>query len=140
MSTRFIEVRAGRYRLALPLIAIRQILDLGGGSGADDPKRLGLVATSLADALEETQKASNPALLLFEGQMGPQVISVCGLGKIFHVEQILPIPRTVRTRWPELLRGVIRHQAEDDGHRFWVAIDPAVMISIVESYFYDRAK
>ena len=126
---RYLGVRAGPFRLALPLGTVRQILDVGGeqGQAPTDPRALGVLPVSLARLLGAEPAARRPALLLFDGHTGPVLLSTCVLGNVIDAETPKPLPRTVACRWPGLIRGVI----DDDGLR--LVLDPRVLMGLVEA-------
>ena len=130
---RYLGVRAGPFRLALPLEAVRQILDVGGeqASAPTDPRALGVLPLSLARLLDSEPVARRPALLLFDGLSGPVLLSTCVLGGVVDAATPRPLPRTVACRWPGLIRGVLHLQAQDDGLR--LIIDPRVLMGLVEA-------
>ena len=129
MAQRYLGVRAGPFRLALPLEAVRQILDIGGeqASAPSDPRALGVLPLSLARLLGSEPVARRPALLLFDGLSGPVLLSTCVLGGVVDADAPRALPRTVACRWPGLIRGVL----EDDGLR--LVIDPRVLMGLVEA-------
>ena len=129
MSERFLGVRAGPFRLALPLGTVRQILDVGGeaASAPTDPRALGVLPVSLARLLGAEPVARRPALLLFDGHMGPVLLSTCVLGSVVDADPPRALPRTVACRWPGLVRGVI----DDGGLR--LVLDPRVLMGLVEA-------
>lgn len=128
-SQRFLGVRAGPFRLALPLEAVRQILDVGGdqGSAPSDPRALGVRPLSLARLLGSEPVARRPALLLFDGLSGPALLSTCVLGSVIDAAPPRPLPRTVACKWPGLIRGVLA----DDGLR--LVLDTRVLMGLVEA-------
>ena len=132
MSTteRYLGVQAGPFRLALPLPAVRQILDVGGDAAQapSDPRALGVEPLSLAKLLEMEPRPGRPALLLFDGHTGPVLLSTCLLGAVLDAAPPRPLPRTVACRWPGLIRGTI----DDDGLR--LVLDPRVLMGLVEGY------
>ncbi len=109
MTVRYLAVRAGPFRLGLPLEAVRQILDAGGeqAQAPSDPRALGVLPLSLAELLGAEPLERRPALLLFDGHTGPVLLSTCVLGAVVDAPPPRPLPRTVACRWPGLIRGVI---------------------------------
>src|SRR4051812_38408476 len=108
-TERYLGVEAGPFRLALPLPAVRQILDVGGeqAQAPSDPRALGVLPHSLATLLGAAPLLGRPALLLFDGHTGPVLLSTCVLGNVLDRAPPRPLPRTVACRWPGLIRGTI---------------------------------
>ncbi len=125
---RYLAVDAGPFALALPLSAVRQILDMGGSQqgAALDPKVLGVVPVSLAALLHATPSSSRPALLLLDNESGATLLSVCALHGVFDGDTPVALPSTVACRWPALLSGVVHA----GGVR--LAIDPRVLVVLHE--------
>jgi hypothetical protein len=135
-SQRYLGVRAGPFRLALPLEAVRQILDVGGeqASAPSDPRALGVRPLSLARLLGDEPVARRPALLLFDGLSGPVLLSTCVLGSVLDTAPPRPLPRTVACKWPGLIRGVL----VDDGLR--LVLDTRVLMGLVEAAAVDETQ
>jgi hypothetical protein len=128
---RYLGVRAGPFRLALPFETVRQILDVGGtqASAPSDPRALGVEPISLARLLGAQPTLERPALLLFDGHTGPVLLSTCVLGGVVDASAPpRPLPRTVACRWPGLIRGVI-----DDAPGLRLVLDPRVLMGLVEA-------
>lgn len=134
-TQRFLGVRAGPFRLAMPLEAVRQILDVGGdqASAPTDPRALGVLPLSLAKLLGSEPVARRPALLLFDGLSGPALLSTCVLGRVIDAAPPRPLPRTVACRWPGLIRGVL----VDEGLR--LVLDTRVLMGLVEAAALEQA-
>jgi hypothetical protein len=126
--SRFLAVEAGPFALALPLGAVRQILDVGGdhATAPSDPRALGVLPISLAELLGAEARRTRPALLLFDGLAGPVLLSTCVLGGVFDADAPRPLPPTVACRWPGLVAGVVVH----DGMR--LAVDAVFLMGLVE--------
>jgi hypothetical protein len=126
---RYLAVEAGPFRLALPLEAVRQILDVGGeqASAPSDPRALGVTPCSLALLLGSQPSSPKPALLLFDGHSGPVLLSTCALGRVFDGVDPAPLPKTVACRWPGLIQGAL----DDAGLR--LVLDPRVLMGLVEA-------
>lgn len=131
LSGRFLAVDAGPFCLALPLGAVRQILDVGGehGSAPLDARALGVVPLSLAALLGATPLAVRPALLLFDGLDGPVLLTVCALVGVFDAVEPAALPETVACRWPGLITGIVKH-AQSDAPR--LALDARFVMGLVE--------
>lgn len=130
-TERYLGVSAGPFSLALPLLTVRQILDVGGASSMapSDPRALGVEPISLARLLDKPAQAGRPGLLLFDGHIGPVLLSVCGLSGVFDAPAPQPLPRTVACRWPGLVRGVLSHP---EG-KLRLVLDPRVLMGLVEA-------
>jgi hypothetical protein len=129
---RFLGVDAGPFKLALPLAAVRQILDVGAGEAALDPRALGVTPYSLAELLGEQRKSSRPALLLFDSILGtsdPVVLTCCLLRGVIDSPTPKPLPLTVACRWPGLLRGTI----DDGGSGLILVLDASVLMGLLEA-------
>lgn len=128
---RYLGVTAGPYALALPLLTVRQILDVGGASSMapSDPRALGVAPVSLATLLEKPPCAGRPGLLLFDGHLGPVLLSVCGVSGVFGAPAPTPLPKTVACRWPGLIRGVLARE----GRELCLVLDPRVLMGLVEA-------
>lgn len=130
-AERYLGVAAGPYALALPLLTVRQILDVGGASSTapTDPRALGVAPISLAALLDKPAQPGRPGLLLFDGHTGPVLLSVCELSGVFDAPPPLPLPGTVSCRWPGLIRGVLANEA----NRLRLVLDPRVLMGLVEA-------
>ena len=130
-SERLLALRAGPFRLGLPLVGVRQILDAGGekGGASHDPRALGVEPVPLASVLGAMPETLHPALLLFDGHGGPVLLSTCALEGVVEAEDVRPLPETVLIRWPGLFSGTGR-----DAHGLILLTDPQVLIGVVESY------
>lgn len=130
-TDRYLGVAAGPFALALPLLTVRQILDVGGVSSTapSDPRALGVQPISLAALLDKPRQEGRPGLLLFDGHTGPVLLSVCGVTGVFDAGAPLPLPRTVACRWPGLIRGVL----VDPAARLRLVLDPRVLMGLVEA-------
>lgn len=128
-AVRYLAVEAGPFRLALPLEAVRQILDVGGDQtqAPQDPRALGVKPCSLAHLLGAQPSSPKPALLLFDGHTGPVLMSTCALGRVFDAQAATPLPKTVACRWPGLIKGAI----DDNGLR--LVLDERVLMGLVEA-------
>lgn len=128
MEQRYLALDAGPFRVSLPLISVRQILDLGGDKGRApmDPRALGVMPVSLARVLGAEPLQDRPALLLLDGKSGPLLLSVCRLGGVAGVARLEPLPPTVTVRYPRLLQGIIVYE----GMRF--VLEPDVLAAVVE--------
>ncbi len=128
---RHIALSAGPFKVALPLISIRQLLDMGGEKSFApmDPRALGVAPISLARLLGEEPSTSRPALLLFDGHTGPVLLTACTLDGIFEPKpaDIAPLPKAVAVRWPDLIKGTVRHEAA-----VRLVLDPHVLMGVVE--------
>jgi hypothetical protein len=132
---RFLAVEAGPFRLALPLEAVRQILDVGGelAQAPTDPRALGVEPHSLARLLGDAPSKQRPALLLFDGPIGPVLLSTCVLGRVFDAPAPKSLPRTVACRWPGLIRGALHDSTLDDVGGLRLVLDPRVLMGLVEA-------
>ncbi|MBI1944794.1 MAG: hypothetical protein HYS27_03810 [Deltaproteobacteria bacterium] len=130
-TERYLGVSAGPFSLALPLLTVRQILDVGGASSMapSDPRALGVEPISLARLLDKPAQPGRPGLLLFDGHIGPVLLSVCALSGVFDAPAPQPLPRTVACRWPGLVRGVLSHP---EG-KLRLVLDPRVLMGLVEA-------
>lgn len=126
---RYLAIDAGPFSLALPLSAVRQILDLGGeqATAPTDPRALGVEPLSLARLLGASPRSERQGLLLFDGLVGPVLLAACALRGVFDADPPRPLPETVACRWPGLIAGLVRHQ----GLR--LAIDARFLMGLVES-------
>lgn len=128
---RFIALTAGPFKVALPLVSVRQLLDTGGERSLAplDPRALGVAPISLARLLGASPCTERPALLLFDGHTGPVLLTACVLGGIFEPKEgeIRPLPPSVAVRWPDLIRGTLRHEGA-----LWLVLDPHVLMGVVE--------
>ena len=130
MSTgRLLSLRAGPFRVSLPVTSVRQILDTGGAtaSAPTDPRELGVRPVSLAEVLGAEPDSERPALLLVDSSSGPVLLTACSLEGFLDGEP-QPLPRTVITRWPGLIRGTLT-----DGELSLV-LDAQVLMGVVESW------
>ena len=126
LGERYLGMVAGPFRLALPIVAVRQILDAGDGSAPTDPRALGVEPVPLANVLGAKPQGSRSALLLFDGHPGPVLLTVDRLLGVLEPHQVMPLPKTVATRWPGLVQGTLRH----DG--LVLILHPQVLIGLVE--------
>lgn len=126
---RHIALTAGPFKVALPLVSIRQLLDMGGerSFAPMDPRALGVAPISLARLLGEAPISERPALLLFDGHTGPVLLTACTLDGIFEPERLDPLPPTVAVRWPDLVKGTVREQS-----LLRLVLDPHVLMGVVE--------
>ena len=125
---RYLGLEAGPFRVALPLVAVRQILDAGGGSAPTDPRALGVEPTELAAVLGAPQEEGRRALLLFDGHPGPVLLAVDRLLGVLEPRGVTALPRTVATRWPGLIEGTLRHEG------LVLILDPQVLVGLVEAW------
>ena len=127
-AERFLGLRAGLFPVSLPLVSVRQILDMGGatGSAPTDPRALGVAPVSLAKVLGATPDAERPALLLLDGKSGPLLLSADALDGVLDATQVTPLPPSVGIRFPGLLRGLISHDT------MRLVLDPDVLAEVVE--------
>lgn len=127
---RFIALTAGPFKVALPLVSVRQLLDTGGerSFAPTDPRALGVAPVSLARLLGEAPRSDRPALLLFDGPTGPVLVTACVFGGIFEPKaDVRPLPPTVAVRWPDLIRGTLVHEGA-----MRLVLDPNVLMGVVE--------
>lgn len=131
---RLLALVAGTFRLAVPLTFVRQILDAGGGHGdpALDPRALGVEPVSLAVVLGDAPRGSRPALLLVDGVSGPLLLACCAIDGVLDIDAVTPLPNTVLTRWPGLLRGTITRQDDGSGALVLV-VDPETLVGVIEA-------
>jgi len=123
---RYLGLVAGPYRVALPLVAVRQILDVGEGTAPTDPRALGVEPISLARVLGATQQRDRQALLLFDGHPGLVLVTADALLGVLEAEDIKPIPDTVAIRWPGLIKGTLQHEG------LVLILEPQVLTGLVE--------
>jgi hypothetical protein len=130
VNERYLALTAGPFPIALPLSAVRQILDVGGDQAEAplDPRALGVQPISLARLLGAEPLPKRPALLLFDGHIGPVLLSACTMSGVLDGTPPRPLPRTVACRWPGLVRGLV-----DDGARPRLALDTRVLMGLVEA-------
>ena len=130
MRERYLALTAGPYPIALPLSAVRQILDVGGEQQAapHDPRALGVAPVPLARLLGAEPLMKRPALLLFDGHTGPVLLSACTMAGVLDAPSPRPLPRTVACRWPGLIRGIV-----DDPSGPRLGLDPRVLMGLVEA-------
>lgn len=129
---RYIALTAGPFKVALPLVSVRQLLDTGGERSLAplDPRALGVAPISLARLLGAAPSTDRPALLLFDGHEGPVLLTACVLGGIFEPkeeDELRPLPPSVAVRWPDLIRGTLRHEGA-----MRLVLDPHVLMGVVE--------
>jgi hypothetical protein len=131
---RVLAVVAGSYRLAVPLTFVRQILDAGGplGQAPLDPRELGVEPVSLARVFGDAARAVRPALLLVDGVSGPLLLACCSIEGVIDIDEVTPLPDTVLTRWPGLLRGTI----EKGG--IVLVVDPETLVGVIEAELQSR--
>lgn len=130
---RYLGLVAGPFRVALPIVAVRQILDVGGGTAPTDPRALGVEPIALASVLGAAPQRERQALLLFDGHPGPVLLTADELLGVLEPSNVSPLPATVATRWPGLVRGTLRHEG------LVLILDPQVMVGVVEVWRADRA-
>lgn len=128
LGERFLGLIAGPYHVGLPIGAVRQILDAGGGGAPTDPRALGVEPIPLARLLGAEPRSDRPALLLFDGHPGPLLLSSCSLTGVLEPDGIIPLPATVATRWPGLVRGTVRQKG------LVLLLDPQVLVGLVEAW------
>jgi hypothetical protein len=130
-TERYLGVSAGPYTLALPLLTVRQILDVGGSSASapSDPRALGVEPISLARLLDKPAQGVRPGLLLFDGHTGPVLLTVCQVAGVLDAPPPRPLPKTVACRWPGLVRGVI--ETKEGALR--LVLDPRVLMGLLEA-------
>lgn len=130
-TDRYLGVAAGPFALALPLLTVRQILDVGGPSSMapTDPRALGVEPISLARLLDKPAREGRPGLLLFDGHIGPVLLSVCGVSGVFDAPAPRPLPRTVACLWPGLVRGVLSYPERT----LRLVLDPRILMGLVEA-------
>jgi hypothetical protein len=128
VQERLLALRAGPYRVCLPLTSVRQILDMGGAKASAplDPRALGVMPVSLARVLGAEPTSDRPALLLLDGISGPLLLSACELGEVLDAAAIAPLPPTVTIRFPGLLRGTISH------HGARLVLEPDVLAAVTD--------
>jgi chemotaxis signal transduction protein len=136
---RLVSVDAGHFRLALPVAQVQQIVgrqpkgmpDLAIGEEA--PER-SLPEVNLAEVLRSTPLREKPASLVILGPRGPILAEVCNLHRFLEVREksIRELPKTVATRWPGLVRGVVRH---DQPH---VLLDGNVLGALMQAHLDEK--
>jgi hypothetical protein len=131
---RYLGLVAGPFRVALPIVAVRQILDVGGGTAPTDPRALGVEPIALASVLGAQQRRERQALLLFDGHPGPVLLTADELLGVLEPRALSGLPATVATRWPGLVRGTLRHKG------LVLILDPQVLVGLVEVWRADNAK
>jgi hypothetical protein len=131
---RVLAVIAGSFRLAVPLTFVRQILDAGGpfGEAPLDPKAIGVEPVSLARVFGDAPRVVRPALLLVDGVSGPLLVAVCAIEGVIDIDGVAPLPATVLTRWPGLLRGTIERAG------IVLVIDPETLVGVIEAELQSR--
>lgn len=130
---RYLTLSAGPFRLALPLHAIKQILDVGGFDQLVpyNPADHGVVPVSLARALGRTPLGGRPAYVLCHRGDTDVVLAACALGDVLDVaDKPRPLPATVVCRWPGLMHGIIR-DPKDGGLR--LVLDSVVLGGLLEA-------
>jgi hypothetical protein len=137
VGVRFLAADAGPFRLALPLNAVRQILDLGGAQATapTDPRALGVEPVSLARLLGAAPNDTRQGLLLLDGLSGPVLMSACSLFGVFDTNVPVALPETVVCRWPGLVAGIVREP--DGGVR--LALDAGFLMGLIESAQVEQA-
>ena len=127
---RYLCLRAGPFRVALPLLSVRQILDVGGqdAQAPSDPRALGVHPVPLGEVLGVPTETQSPALLLFDGSQGPVLLSVGGIDDLVESPHVTALPETVATRWPGLIRGTVRGASG-----LILVLDPEVLVGVVEA-------
>jgi chemotaxis signal transduction protein len=111
---RLVSVEAGHFRLAVPVAQVHQIVGarpaMMGDMHATEPEDIPRL--NLAEALGGRPRDDRAASLVLQGPRGPLLAEVCGLHRFLEVfpHQIRALPNTVVTRWPGLVRGVVRHE------------------------------
>ena len=130
---RYLGLVAGPFQVALPLVAVRQILDVGAGGAPTDPLGLGVEPIALASVLGEEPGQAHQALLLFDGHAGPVLLTADRLLGVLEPERVVALPETVVVRWPGLISGILRHRG------LVLILDPQVLVGIIEVWQGDLA-
>lgn len=132
LSERFIQLRAGEYHLALPLIGVQKIIALG--VQASNPSAAGKPlppnAISLARVLGAKRAPdTEPCLLRLVGQAESTLVSCCEIEGFWEAESLEPMSGTVGIRWPGLIRGLMRKRG-----RWIVVLEPAILVGVLEGW------
>jgi hypothetical protein len=135
---RLISVEAGRFRLAIPLDQVQRIvgalppvLDQARGDEVDDS----IPTLNLAEVFSTPPQSKENGSLVLQGPRGPLLARVCRLNQILEVAEsaLRPLPDTVVTRWPGLVRGVVRHNPPH------VLLDGHVLGALLQSWLDERS-
>jgi hypothetical protein len=119
---RYLGFDAGPFRLAAPLTAVRQIVEVGVAVEGTPRVR------SVAEVLGEAPRGRPQALLAFDAVDGLVLLGCCALRGVIDAPPPTPLPRTVACRWPGLLAGTIN----EDG-ALTLVVDPYVLSGLLES-------
>lgn len=130
---RFLALVAGPFRVALPLRAVKQIVDVGGAEGAPPDEAQG--AVSLAAVFGEAPMPWRPAVVLLDVGGAELLLSCCRLEGVFEADVPLPLPKTVAMRWPGLLQGALLRAADVEGAPplLYLQLDARVLQGVVEA-------
>lgn len=127
--SRLLGLLAGPFHIALPLSSVHQIAALDGVQAAPTPTPEATFVPHLAEVLGGARRAESAALCL-EGPGGFFRVQTCSLTGVFAEEvPIHPLPATVSTRWPGLLRGTARNPQCGVLH---LVLDPGFLCGMVE--------
>jgi hypothetical protein len=108
LGDRLLSVRAGSFRLALPLAMVRQVLTLGGADGSVDPNTIGVRVVSLAKLLGDAPSPTGKApLLMIDDAHGPLVVAGCELVGVRVVQSVSMLPTALWSQWPGLVTAIV---------------------------------
>lgn len=134
---RHLALVAGPFRIALPLVDVRQIVDVGGGDAEPPPAVAEEVkgAVSLAVLFGEAPMPWRPAVVRLDAAGSDLLVSCCRLEGFFDAGPPIPLPKTVAMRWPGLLAGALVRAPEEEGApaRLYLKVDARVLVGVVEA-------
>ena len=122
----YLAFAAGPLRVALPLFAVRQILDAGDANIQAQTSEPALPALNLARLLGEDALTSRPAVVIFESGGVAVRLACCRLLGVFHAATVTALPPAVLVRWPGLVKGLLRY----DG--LIMLVDPMILRALID--------
>ncbi len=139
VSERLIQLRAGEYDLAIPLLGIQAIISLVEGISLDmrspattaGPKIDSEVKPiSLARMLKaRTIPAREPSQFLLVGQRITAPLACTAIAGSWDPEVLQPVPSTIEIHWPGLIRALALQ-----GDKWVPVIEPAILLGVIEGW------
>lgn len=144
MEDRFIRIRAAGYHLALPVVGIQSILRLSAETPdvsvvENQPNSVVLQprqSISLARLLGAAHVPNHePSRFTLVGQRDSTELRCCAIDGNVTEGQLEPLPKSVETTWPGLIRGLLLLDK-----RWILVLEPAILLGVMEGWLASKGE